>query len=35
MRYSSIDVLIFIGSFMILMNWGVRLTNAVLNYAVS
>ena len=32
---SSTDKIIFVGSFFILMNWGVRLTNVVMNFLMT
>jgi hypothetical protein len=29
--YSNLDRLLFLGSFLVLMNWGVRLTQVVIN----
>jgi hypothetical protein len=35
MSFSTLDRLIFVGSFMVLMNWGTRLTFAILENAFS
>ena len=35
MKYSTIDKLVFIASFVWMMNWGVRVTSVAINYALS
>ena len=31
MTFSNLERLLFVGSFMVLMNWGVRLTQVIFN----
>jgi len=31
MRFSPLDRLVFLGSFLMFMNWGVRLTQSIFN----